>query len=430
MECKHPILYEISTRPWLYELSKKYGKSIKKLKDIPLEEFDYLKDNGIEIVWMMGVWKLGEYGLEFDRKSDYSGVLPGWTSEDVIGSPYAIAEYTCNPDIGTDDDLVWLREQLHSRNMKLMLDFVPNHSAVDAPTAESTQNYMFVHLKELKMIKRYTNSGLAYGKDPYFDPWRDVIQWKYGEGETRKFMKDNLMTVLSFADGVRCDMAHLMLNDVFGKTWAEELNAWGYTKPENEFWEYAFKEVKAKYPKAIFLAEVYEDWEIELLYKLGFTYTYDKVLLDKLEGSPYDVNDYIHYKTESYWGHTAHFVENHDENRAVYNMGTIEKAKAAGTIAATLGGMIFMNHGQWSGYRNKLDVHLRRGADEMEDGGVRKYYERLMPIVLDPAFTGTNYYFVYNMSGERKNDFVAYLREEDDSHYLVVVNYSGYFWMC
>ena len=85
-----------------------------------------------------------------------------------------------------------------------------------------------------------------------------------------------------------------------------------------------------------------------------------------------------------------------------------------------------MNHGQWSGYRNKLDVHLRRGADEMEDGGVRKYYERLMQIVQDPAFTGTNYYFVYNMSGERKNDFVAYLREEDDSHYLVVVNYSGY----
>ncbi len=56
-ECKHPILYEISTRPSLYELSKKHGKEIKNLRDIPLEEFDYLKENGIEIVWMMGVWK-------------------------------------------------------------------------------------------------------------------------------------------------------------------------------------------------------------------------------------------------------------------------------------------------------------------------------------------------------------------------------------
>ena len=106
VECKHPILYEISTRPWLYELSKKYGKSIKKLKDIPLQEFDYLQENGIEIVWMMGVWKLGSYGLEFDKKLDYSNVLPDWSEDDVIGSPYAITEYTCNPDIGTDDDLV------------------------------------------------------------------------------------------------------------------------------------------------------------------------------------------------------------------------------------------------------------------------------------------------------------------------------------
>ena len=104
--CKHPILYEISTRPWLYELSKKYSKSITKLKDIPLEEFDYLKNNGIDIVWMMGVWKLGEYGLEFDKKLDYSNVLPGWTSDDVIGSQYAIYEYTCNPEIGTNDDLI------------------------------------------------------------------------------------------------------------------------------------------------------------------------------------------------------------------------------------------------------------------------------------------------------------------------------------
>ena len=422
-ECKHPILYEISTRPWLYELSKKHGKEIKKLRDIPLEEFDYLKENGIEIVWMMGVWKLGTYGLEFDKKLDYSNVLPGWTQDDVIGSPYAIAEYTCNPEIGTDEDLIWLREQLHSRNMKLMLDFVPNHSAVDSPATSNPK--LYIHSPPGKQdSKRYTPEGFAYGKDPYFDPWQDVIQWNYWEEQTRQFMKDNLMKVVSLADGVRCDMAHLILNDVFGKTWAEELNAWSYERPQTEFWEYAFKEVKAKYPNTIFLAEVYEDWEIELLHKLGFTYTYDKQLLDKLEGSPFEVNDYIHYKTEDYWGHSAHFVENHDENRAVYNMGNVEKAKAAGTVAATLGGMIFMNHGQWSGYRNKLDVHLRRGADEDEDTGVKKYYERLMKIVQDPAFTGSSYYFVYNMSGDKKNDFIAYLREDGNSHYLVVVNYS------
>ena len=425
VECKHPILYEISTRPWLYELSQKYGKSITKLKDIPTKEFDNLQKNGIEIVWMMGVWQLGQYGLEFDRKADYSSVLPDWTKEDVIGSPYAITKYTCNSDIGTNDDLKWLKEQLNKRNMKLMLDFVPNHSAVDAPTATEHPKYYVRAPEGKKDPDRYTDSGLAYGKDPYFSPWKDVVQWNYWEPETREFMKNNLLEVFKYADAARCDMAHLVLNDVFGKTWKEELDAWGYSKPDSEFWEYAFSEVKKKHPDAILLAEVYEDWEIELLHKLGFTYTYDKVLLDKLEGSANDVNDYIHYKTEDYWGHVAHFVENHDENRAVYNMGSIPKAKAAGTIAATLGGMIFMNHGQWSGLRNKLDVHLRRGATETEDTGMIEYYKILMQIIQDKAFKGPNYYFVYNMSGEKSGDFIAYLREDGDSHYLVVVNYSS-----
>jgi len=425
IECKHPILYEISTRPWLYELSKKYGKSITKIKDIPLSEFDFLKENGIEIVWMMGVWKLGTYGLEFDKKSDYSSVLPDWTEDDVIGSPYAIAEYTCNPDIGTNDDLVWLREQLHSRGLKLMLDFVPNHSAIDAPTASNPKLYIRAP-EGKKDPDRYTDDGIAFGRYNHdADPWKDVIQWNYWEEETRNLMKNNLLTVLSFADGVRCDVASLMLNDVFVKTWKEELEYWGYKQPENEFWEYALKEAKSKYPDAIFLAEVYGDWDIEALYKIGFTYTYDKELLDKLMGSSSDVNTYIKRRDQEYWDHSAHFVENHDENRIVYNVkGDIEKAKAAGTIAATLGGMVFMNHGQWSGLKNKLEVHLRRGADEMEDPGVKRYYKRLMKVIKDPAFTASEYHYIDDITGDRKDDFVAYIREDGDSHYLVVVNYS------
>ena len=422
----HPILYEISTRPWLYELSQKYGKSITKLKDIPTTEFDNLKKSGIEIVWMMGVWKLGTYGLEFDRKQDYSGVLPDWTKDDVIGSPYSITEYECNPDIGTNDDLVWLRKQINNRGMKLMLDFVPNHSAVDAPTASSNPKLYMRAPPGKTDPSRYTDSGIAYGKDPYFSPWLDVIQWNYWEAETIQFMKQNLLTVLKYADGARCDMAHLILNDVFGQTWKEELDAWSYSKPSNEFWEVAIKEAKSKYPNAILLAEVYEDWEIEKLNQLGFDYCYDKALLDKLEGSAQDVNDYIHYKGESFYGHVAHFVENHDENRVVYNMqGNLEKAKAAGTIAATLGGMIFFNHGQWSGLKNKLDVHLRRGASESADSGTENHYKKLMQIIADSAFKGPNYYFVYNISGDKELDFIGYIREVDDAHYLVVVNYAS-----
>ena len=427
IECKHPILYEINTRPWLYELSKKYNKSITKIKDIPLNEFDYLSENGIDIIWMMGVWKLGEYGLKFDRKLDFSFVLPDFTENDIIGSPYSITEYICNPEIGTNEDLIWLRKELNSRNIKLMLDFVPNHSAIDAPTSSNPKLYIRAP-KNKSNLERYTDSGFAFARyNNNIKPWKDVIQFNYWEKETRKIMKDNLMTVLSFADGVRCDVAGLLLNDVIEKNWKEELDYWGYKRPETEFWELALNEAKNKYKDVIFLAEVYDEKQIDLLTKLGFTYTYNKDLLEKLKGDSNEVNAYIKSVKEEYWMHSANFVENHDENRAVYNMGSIEKAQAAGTIAITIGGMIFINHGQWNGYKNKLDVHLRRGYDEMENDEIKKYYKKLMRIVQDPAFTGEKMTIIENIEGDKKYDFVSYIREKEESYYLIVVNYSNSF---
>ena len=427
IKCEHPILYEISTRPWLYELSKKYNKPITKLRDIPLEEFDNLRENGIDIVWMMGVWKLGNYGLKFDRELDFTSVLPDCTKEDIIGSPYAISEYICNPEIGTNEDLIWLKEELNSRDLKLMLDFAPNHSAIDAPTASNPKLYIRAP-KGKENPERYSDSGFAFGRyNNKLDPWQDVIQWNYWEDETRKIMKDNLMTVLSYADGIRCDVCGLLLNDAIEATWKEELEYWGYKKPKNEFWEYVLAEVKQKYPNAILLAEVYEGDQIEALYKLGFTYNYNRDVLVKLHDSSKEVNSYIKSVDPEYWLHSAVFVENHDENRIVYNMASVDKAKAAGTIAATVGGMTFINHGQWSGYKNKLEVHLRRGYDEKENEDVKKYYKKLMQIIQDPAFRGENLNIVENMYGKKKDDFVAYKRTKDESYYLVVVNYSNSF---
>lgn len=64
---KYPKVMELSTRPWLYELSRKYGRTITSLRDIPLGEFTRYKKMGMDIIWMMGVWRLGPYGVQHDR---------------------------------------------------------------------------------------------------------------------------------------------------------------------------------------------------------------------------------------------------------------------------------------------------------------------------------------------------------------------------
>ena len=190
---KHPIIYEISTRPWLYELSKKYSKNISKIKEIPLEEFDTFKNLGIDYIWMMGVWKLGNIGLELDQKNDYSSVLSDFTKEDIIGSPFSITEYECNPEIGDNNDLIFLKEKLHEKNLKLILDFVPNHSAIDSPFVKTNPEFYIreINNNNLTESKFYTSTGFYYGKDQYFDPWPDVIQYNYFNESTVEFMKNN-----------------------------------------------------------------------------------------------------------------------------------------------------------------------------------------------------------------------------------------------
>src|SRR3989338_4323607 len=98
-------LLELSARPWLYNLSLAAGRSVA-LADVPDAELDRIAGLGFDMVWLIGVWSLGEYGLNFDRTdagllAHYAQVLPGFTQDDIIGSPYAVTEYVINPPIGS-----------------------------------------------------------------------------------------------------------------------------------------------------------------------------------------------------------------------------------------------------------------------------------------------------------------------------------------
>ena len=180
----NPILYEVSTRPWLYELSQKYGYQIR-LNNIPMKEFQALKNQGVQYIWMMGMWTIGNYGrcratdLAM-RATDYAVNLPDYQMSDIIASPYQVLEYTVNQqEIGTDNDLINLRQQLNAMGLKLMLDFVPNHSAVDNPLVE-TNSSMFIlappNLSPPYDAYSYLPNGVAYGKDGYFPAWTDTAQ--------------------------------------------------------------------------------------------------------------------------------------------------------------------------------------------------------------------------------------------------------------
>jgi glycosidase len=422
-------MFEISTR-WLYGLSQKYGYNITLLSDIPVQEFKAIKSAGFDVVWMMGVWQLGQYGLHHDRTDpgllqDYAQILPGYTLADIIGSPYAVTEYSTNDELGSDADLTTLRKTLHGLELALMLDFVPNHSAVDSPWTQHLDWYVRAPRGSNPPYdaNKYLPNGIAFGSPGWGQPWTDTAQFNYWNPEFVTHQINVLLKIASFADYIRCDMAFLLLNSQISANWAWTLNTWGYTQPSDEFWHAAIQQVKQQYPQLKFLAEVYDPWTQELQDN-GFDFTYDKTLYDHLAaGNLDDIRGYITSRSLAYHQHTARFVENHDEPRAASYFGSNWRADAAALVTMTLPGMRFYFQGQRDGYRNKLDVHLRRAAPESAVSAVQQMYAQLTAITAHEVFQGQwQYQNVFGTSTAWR--LMAWTWSTNDHKRLVVVNYS------
>ena len=274
-----PTIYEINTPIFLGDLSAKLGRQVD-FSSVPAEVWDDLAAKPIDMIWFMGVWKRSEKSAELSRGQDWlKEALPDATDEDVLGSAYAIADYTVDERWGGDKALAVARKELKKRGISLMLDFVPNHVAIDHPWATDYPKYLLTgddhELQHHPDSFVQTPGGIfANGRDPNFPAWTDVLQVNAFSAELRRAVAQTIMKIAGQCDGVRCDMAMLMINDIFHHTWGERAG----DVPEEEYWPEVVGAAKAKNPDFIFLAEVYWDKQRELLDQ-GFDYCYDKDVL-------------------------------------------------------------------------------------------------------------------------------------------------------
>jgi hypothetical protein len=426
-------MFEISTRPWLYSLSQKYGRNITKLSDIPISEFQDIADKGFDIVWMMGVWSLGAYGLHHDRTdpsllATYKRVLPDYTMEDIIGSPYAITKYKINDELGTETDLKNLRKTLNSMGMKLMLDFVPNHSAVDCPWTSTERMYYILAPKGSKPPydpNKYLPDGIAFGSACQgCGSWTDTAQLNYWNPATRAARIKELEYVASLSDAIRCDMAYLLLNDVFQQTWSTELSSWGWERPSSEWWKDAIDDIKSQYPSIIFLAEVYYPWQ-QALQNVGFDFTYDKQLYDKLAQNDINsVRSWLSGNSLEFVRQSAHFISNHDEPRAAAFFGSWWRANAAALVTFTLPGMRFHWMGQWKGFTHKLDVHLRREMGEPPVVDTENFYKIFLNITNAPVFKMGNWVLLNAQGTSDAGRLLVWRWDHGTEKRLCVLNFS------
>jgi len=433
----NPNLYEINTRVWI----KRFGspEAPATLGTVPIEYWEDLKNKGMDAVWLMGIWKTSEEATEKycfvdGLKSEYSKALRDWEDEDVIGSPYAIDSYEVNPELGTEADLLELKRKLNSLGIALILDFFPNHFSAESkllkerPEIFLSAEKKFYEEDPYTFFKPFPNEEkyFAHGRDPFFPAWQDTVQVNYYSDEAREFMINQLLRLTKLADGVRCDMAMLAMNNVFGNTWGGVLAHAYYSKPKEEFWKLAIDIVKRFREDFIFIAEAYWDLEYELQ-QLGFDFTYDKKLLDRmLEGSAQEVRAHLNAE-ESYRRKSVRFIENHDEQRAMTSMGK-NKSRAAAVIMSTVEGMHLYYDGQFEGKRIKLPVQLGREPVEKPIECIVEHYKVLLEITNEEIFH-SGYWMMRTVESAGEGDdsnknLIAWSWRWLDEKRLVVVNFS------
>ncbi|MEX2431601.1 MAG: alpha-amylase family glycosyl hydrolase [Dehalococcoidia bacterium] len=386
----YPNVFEANARLFLRRLAAHEGRPVT-LASVPTSAWERLAAMGFDVVWLMGVWERSQsaraVALQHPAlRQEYGNALPDWTEADVAGSPYAVRAYNVDSALGGDDDLKAVREQLHERNMGLMVDFVPNHLALDHPwTATHPARFVQATAEQAAAHPTWFYDGpqgakLAHGRDPYFGPWTDTVQVDFFAEDLRVALIGELLQIAETADGVRCDMAMLGLNDVFQWLWGDFTP---HARPVEEFWAEAISTVKGRHPGFVFLAEAYWGHEPELQ-RLGFDYTYDKTLYDRLR---WDDAEAIraHLAGQAAPPSWGRFIENHDEGRTAALFGP-ERARAAAAVIATLPGLRLWYDGQLTGRQARLPVQLIREPTEPPDRDAEAFYERLLRAVSGGLF--------------------------------------------
>jgi hypothetical protein len=425
---RYPAIYEINTWPWLSKLSRTAGCPVT-LANVPEEQWDELASLGFNAVWLMGVWERSPAGIsiverELGLVAEFKRALPDFRPADNVGSPYCVRHYTVDAALGGSEGLRRARAELDRRGMGLVLDFVPNHVAPDHPWVREFPEYFVQGTREdlARDPDSFVEIGgrvLACGRDPYFPAWPDVVQLNAFAPGLRTAAAATVCEIASQCDGVRCDMAMLMLNSVFARTWRERAGA----IPPRDYWEELIPTVKARYPHFRFLAEAY--WGLESqLQQEGFAYCYDKCLYDRLHcGSAEEVR--LHLCADlAYQSGLLRFIENHDEPRAAAVFGP-EKERAAAVTALSLPGARLVHEGQMDGRTIRAPIFLARQAQEPENEPVRRFYANLLRATNKEPFRN-GHWQLCERSGWPDNasylNIVAWCWRHERTGYLIAVN--------
>lgn len=426
----HPTIYEINAWVWLGDLSKKYQRSVD-FATVPEKEWESIAFYGFNAVWFMGVWERSPVGIEISMRNkelleDFRRVLPDFTAKDNVGSPYCVRRYIVDEHLGGAKGLMIARKALAKRDIRLILDFVPNHVAPDHPWVRDHPEYFIQgNADDLKSDPAsFVEVGkivFACGRDPYFPAWLDVLQLNAFHLSLRQAVVETISEIAELCDAIRCDMAMLMLNTIFDNTWGARAGS----KSSEDYWKTVIAAIKSNRPDFKFIAEVYWDLEWELQQQ-GFDFCYDKKLYDRMEHANAE-SVRLHLLADlSYQQKLLRFIENHDEPRAAVTF-LDGKGRAAALAILTLSGAKLLQEGQIEGSKVRLPVFLARCMAEPVDCDLVTFYRRLLQETNREVFRNGDWLLCERRGWPDNSSFqniLVWCWTKDEERFLIIINFS------
>jgi glycosidase len=469
------VLIAKSTYVWLAQLSRKYGRHIGRLDEIPDEELALLAHRGMNSLWLIGVW-------ERSRASKTIKQLCG--NKDAVASAYSLYDYTIAEDLGGEAAYVNLRDRAYRHGVRLASDMVPNHMGIDSPWVIEHPEWFVSRWDppypaysfngpnlsndgrvEIKIEDHYFEQSDAavvfrrrdlatgetryiyHGNDGTSFPWNDTAQLDYLNPAVREQVIQTILHVARLFPVIRFDAAMTLAKRHFHRLWFPGPGSsgaipsraeYGMTQAEfdrlmpNEFWREVVDRVAAEVPGTLLLAEAFWLMEGYFVRTLGMHRVYNSAFMNMLrdeENAKYRsvIKNTLEFDPDIMKRY-VNFMSNPDERTTIDQFGNGDKCFGVTVLMSTLPGLPMFGHGQIEGFTEKYGMEYRwpRYEENPDQWLVARHDREVAPLLKKRwLFAESGDFLLYDFfepSGTVDENVFAYSNRNGGERALVIYN--------
>ena len=467
------VLIAKNSYVWLEQLSRKYGRWIKTLDQIPDEELDILRDRGFTGLWLIGLWERSRASQKIKQRMG---------DADAVASAYSLYSYDIAQDLGGWSALENLRSRSWQRGIRLSADMVPNHMGIDSQWIiehpdwflslpySPYPSYSFrsenlsddirvgIYLEDhyydrtdasvvFQRRDHYTGDVryIYHGNDGTSFPWNDTAQLDYSQAQVREAVIQTILHVARNFPVIRFDAAMTLAKKHIQRLWFPEPGAGGaipsrsehgMTRVEfdaaipEEFWREVVDRVAKEVPDTLLLAEAFWLLEGYFVRTLGMHRVYNSAFMHMLrdeDNAKYRmaIKNTLEFDPQILKRY-VNFMNNPDEKTAIEQYGDGDKYFGVATVLATLPGLPMFGHGQVEGFREKYGMEFRKPKmdEQPNEGLVAGHDWKIFPILhRRHVFADVEQFFLYDLytnAGHVDENVFAYSNVHQDERGLVL----------